>query len=91
MPVSGQLSMSGTAFTACWLAVPCPLACTCVRACLLACVHVLPPTLQLLEGSAEVFGAELSLGRKVTVKGQALAIFTWHGCKLLVEGEPDFV
>jgi polyribonucleotide 5'-hydroxyl-kinase len=38
-----------------------------------------------------VFGAELSLGRKVPVRAQALAIFTWHGCRLLVEGEPEFV
>jgi hypothetical protein len=28
---------------------------------------------------------------KVVVRGQAVAVFTWHGARLLVEGEPDFV
>uniref|UniRef100_A0A383VI97 Protein CLP1 homolog n=1 Tax=Tetradesmus obliquus TaxID=3088 RepID=A0A383VI97_TETOB len=45
----------------------------------------------LLEGSAEIFGAELQLGSKVSLRGNALAVFTWHGCKLAIEGEPDFV
>lgn len=64
------------------------------RLCVLLTVYYLKQlllSLQLLEGSAEVFGAELALGRKVVVKGQAVAVFTWHGCTLLVEGEPDFV
>lgn len=25
------------------------------------------------------------------MRGQAVAVFTWHGARLLVEGEPDFV
>ncbi len=45
--------------------------------------------LQLQEGSAEVFGAELQLGQKVHARGQKLAVFSWEGCKLLVEGEPS--
>lgn len=47
--------------------------------------------LQLLEGSAEIFGAELQLGSKASLKGNALAVFTWHGCRLSIEGDPDFV
>lgn len=57
-------------------------------ACLPAC-HA--PRAQLLEGSAEIFGAELALGSKTHVTGAALAVFSWHGCKLLVEGAADFV
>eukprot|EP00878_Enallax_costatus_P020432 GHUV01021603.1.p1 GENE.GHUV01021603.1~~GHUV01021603.1.p1 ORF type:complete len:399 (+),score=77.73 GHUV01021603.1:540-1736(+) len=44
-----------------------------------------------MEGSAEIFGAELALGRRTSVKGHALAVFTWHGCRLQIEGEPDIV
>jgi polyribonucleotide 5'-hydroxyl-kinase len=45
--------------------------------------------MQLQGGTAEVFGAELQLGDRLNIKGQALAVFTWEGCKILVEGEPD--
>jgi N-terminal beta-sandwich domain of polyadenylation factor len=48
-------------------------------------------TPQLLEGAAEVFGAELPRGGRVSAQGAALAVSTWSGCKLLVEGSPDFV
>ena len=48
-----------------------------------------PKTPKLLDGSAEIFGAELSLGSKVTVRGQSVAVFTWHGCRVQLDGEPD--
>lgn len=44
---------------------------------------------QLLSGTAEIFGAELSLGQRVNVAGHAVAVFTWDGCSLSVEGDPD--
>ncbi|KIY91900.1 mRNA cleavage and polyadenylation factorcomplex II subunit [Monoraphidium neglectum] len=43
----------------------------------------------LQRGSAEVFGAELSLGQRVNLGGQAVAVFTWEGATLSVEGDPD--
>ena len=36
-----------------------------------------------------MFGAELSLGQRVNLAGQAVAVFTWDGCTLSVDGEPD--
>ena len=43
-------------------------------------------TLTLLQGSAEVFGAEMALERPYTLAGNnKIAIFTWHGCVLDVE------
>jgi len=42
----------------------------------------------LEDGTAEVFGAEIFKGERVTVTGQKLAVYTWDGCKLKVEGEP---
>ncbi len=47
------------------------------------------PTTQLQQGTAEIFGAELSLGQRVNVRGQAVAVFTWDGCALSVDGDPD--
>lgn len=51
----------------------------------------LPPatTAQLQAGSGEVFGAELQLGQRVNISGHKLAVYTWEGCKLLIEGEPS--
>jgi polyribonucleotide 5'-hydroxyl-kinase len=44
----------------------------------------------LLEGSAEVFGAELALGRRAPLPGGgAYAVFTWDGATIAVEGDPD--
>ncbi|KXZ44284.1 hypothetical protein GPECTOR_70g515 [Gonium pectorale] len=46
-------------------------------------------TLQPLDdGSAEVFGTELPRGRSVALAGHKLAVFTWEGCKVTVQGEP---
>ena len=50
----------------------------------LACV-------QLLEGQAEVFGSSLGLGERVTIGGQKVAVFTWKGCRLQLEGQPDIM
>jgi polyribonucleotide 5'-hydroxyl-kinase len=51
-------------------------------------VHVL---LQLLNGTAEIFGCELALQQPLDVKGHTLAVFSWEGCKLRVEGTPELM
>ena len=40
----------------------------------------------LTEGHAEIFGTELVAERRYTFSGVKLAVFTWHGCALEVEG-----
>jgi len=40
----------------------------------------------LLDGHAEIFGTELIAERRYTFSGVKLAVFTWHGCTLEVEG-----
>lgn len=50
-----------------------------------------PPGLQLVSGQAEVFGTALDLGERVTIGGQKVAVFTWEGCTLQLEGEPDMM
>ncbi len=45
--------------------------------------------LQLRSGSAEVFGTSLDLGDRVTLGGVKVAIYTWQGAELEVEGRPD--
>ncbi|KAF5841776.1 hypothetical protein DUNSADRAFT_11092 [Dunaliella salina] len=47
--------------------------------------------IMLEEGSAEVFGAELQKGNAVDVSGQKLAVYTWTGCKLKVQGLPAMI
>lgn len=47
--------------------------------------------LQLVSGQAEVFGTALDLGERVTIGGQKVAVFTWEGCTLQLEGEPDMM
>jgi len=44
-------------------------------------------TVKLLSGTAEVFGAELPPGGSIQIRNQNLAVFTWYGCELEVEGE----
>lgn len=44
--------------------------------------------LQLLKGTAEIFGTELPTGHKFTFTGCKSAIFTWEGCTLSVTGTP---
>lgn len=53
-----------------------------------ACLCVL---LQLLSGTAEIFGCELSLQQPLDLKGHTLAVFSWEGCKLRVEGTPELM
>jgi polyribonucleotide 5'-hydroxyl-kinase len=49
------------------------------------------PHLQLEDGAAEVFGAELQKGNAVDVTGQKLAVFTWTGAKIVVNGKPTMM
>ncbi|KAF2143747.1 uncharacterized protein K452DRAFT_350175 [Aplosporella prunicola CBS 121167] len=46
---------------------------------------------KLLGGTAELFGTELAVNAKepYVFKGTKGAIYTWHGCKLQVEGEAE--
>ena len=43
--------------------------------------------LQLLSGSAELFGTELAQKQPYTFLGTKSAIYTWHGCRLEVVGD----
>lgn len=38
-----------------------------------------------------MFGTALELGERVEVSAQKVAVFTWTGCTLLVEGRPDIM
>ncbi|GJJ71306.1 polyribonucleotide 5'-hydroxyl-kinase [Entomortierella parvispora] len=42
--------------------------------------------LRLVTGTAEIFGTELGQNVDYEFSGRKIAIFTWHGCKLLVTG-----
>lgn len=42
--------------------------------------------LEVLSGTAELFGTELALNHTYTFRGIKAAIFTWHGCRLEVTG-----
>lgn len=55
--------------------------------CMTQALHVL----QLQCGGAEVFGSELTLRQRMNLRGQKVAVFTWEGCTLLVEGQPNVV
>lgn len=47
-------------------------------------------SIRLEQGTAERFGEELPPERDLTFKGPAkFALFTWHGCKLRVSGDPS--
>lgn len=49
-------------------------------------------TLQLLVGTAEVFGTEMARSKSYSLSPRLkIAIFTWHGCTLRVEGEPQVI
>ncbi|KAK9842588.1 hypothetical protein WJX81_007645 [Elliptochloris bilobata] len=41
------------------------------------------------QGQAEVFGTELSLGEQLTLRGQKLAVFTWHGVVLELTADAE--
>jgi hypothetical protein len=44
-------------------------------------------SIKLVQGTAEIFGAELALERKYSFSASKFAVFTWHGCTLSIEGE----
>lgn len=43
--------------------------------------------MQLLSGNAELFGTELATQQPYEFAGTKAAIYTWHGCRLEVNGE----
>ncbi|DAZ95851.1 TPA: hypothetical protein N0F65_009125 [Lagenidium giganteum] len=43
----------------------------------------------LKNGSAEIFGVELAINIPYTFRDQKLAVFTWYGCALEVDGVAD--
>ena len=46
--------------------------------------------LKLVDGTAEVFGAEIAVGQSITcVSGRKLAVFTYHGATIEVRGEVE--
>ncbi|OAP64945.1 hypothetical protein AYL99_00917 [Fonsecaea erecta] len=45
------------------------------------------PSLQLLSGTAELFGTELVIGNTYTFTGTKAAIYTWNGCSFQVSGD----
>lgn len=47
--------------------------------------------LTLLSGAAEVFGTVLDLGERVRISGQKIAVFSWAGATVRVEGTPEVV
>lgn len=49
-----------------------------------------PVMIRLVHGKAELFGTELRLEQKYTFKkGDKVAIFTFHGCKIKLFGKPE--
>lgn len=42
-------------------------------------------------GQAEIFGTHLELAERVCLTGMKAAIFTWTGCSLEIEGQPDVI
>ena len=47
----------------------------------------MPVNIQVLSGDAELFGTELAQQQPYTFAGTKAAIYTWHGCRLEVDGE----
>ena len=49
-----------------------------------------PVIIRMVQGKAELFGTELRLEQKYTFKkGDKVAIFTFHGCKIKLFGKPE--
>ena len=46
-------------------------------------------TVKLVTGTAEYFGTELAPATTYTFTGTKGAVFTWHGCKLELTGDPE--
>lgn len=38
-----------------------------------------------------MFGTALDLGERVTIGGQKVAVYSWQGCTLAMEGQPDIM
>lgn len=47
--------------------------------------------LTLRSGAAEVFGSPLDLGERLSISGQKIAVFSWKGATLGVQGAPSVV
>jgi hypothetical protein len=47
-----------------------------------------PYRAQLKSGTAEIFGTELCVDKTHSFVRRKFAIWTWHGCELIVEGNP---
>ena len=54
---------------------------------IISCRSRLTHAIQLLSGTAEIFGTELAPKQTYTFTGTKAAIYTWHGCRLSVSGE----
>ncbi|XP_043471505.1 protein CLP1 homolog [Leptopilina heterotoma] len=48
-------------------------------------------TIELKSGLAELFGTELVVNKKYTFSGTSVAVITWQGCTIEVEGDPDII
>ena len=47
---------------------------------------------QLPTGTAEVFGTEMARNQNYNLSPRMkLAVFTWHGCTVRVEGDPQVI
>ncbi|KAK9468603.1 Pre-mRNA cleavage complex II protein Clp1-domain-containing protein [Lipomyces arxii] len=44
-------------------------------------------TVEILQGTAEIFGTEIVIGRVYSFTAAKLSIYTWHGCKFEWKGE----
>lgn len=50
-------------------------------------MRILTTYLQLLSGTAELFGTELPIKQTYSFTGTKAAIYTWHGCRIEVVGD----
>ncbi|XP_051160859.1 protein CLP1 homolog [Leptopilina boulardi] len=48
-------------------------------------------TLELKSGAAELFGTELIVNKKYEFSATNIAVITWQGCIIELEGDPDIV
>ena len=53
------------------------------------CTEALLTFLQLLTGTAEIFGTELALSQPYSFTGSKSSIYTYHGCTFTVTGKPS--
>jgi len=52
--------------------------------------HGATVNLELIDGKAEIFGTELTKNKKYAFNsGAKVAVFTWHGCKLSLQGQTE--